>query len=583
MANEIINSGNRFLAAIIRKHKPTESNFLNPLGITLTYEKYHLMKRKFIIFMLCTSNLLIAQPKTFTKEDTLLGSNTTYRSWWDVKTYNLTIKPDYNSKSLIGNNKIEYSVLEPSNLMQLDLQAPMKIDSIFYDDVKVNSFKKEHNRWMVSLENQTKNSRHILNIFFSGKPKEAKLPPWDGGWVWKKDSLSNPWMSVACQGNGPSLWYPCKDIQSDEPDSGCQLSIIVPDTLIGIGNGRLIKKEKLNNGFDKYTWIVANPINNYNIVPYIGKYTLLHDSIQGENGKLITDYWVLYYHKNKAESHLKPNVIKTIKCFEHWFGPYPFYEDSYKIVEAPYLGMEHQSNVAYGNYYLNGYAGFDLSNTGWGMKWDFIVVHESGHEWFGNNITAADVADNWIHEGFTSYSEVLFTECEFGKEAGNDYCEGVKKSIKNDIPIIGKYGVHEEGSGDMYNKGSQIVHMIRQIINDDEKFRLLLRDINKTFYHKTVSSKDLETFVNKYTGIDFTPLFNQYLRTTQIPILEYKIKKNKLSFRYTNCIAGFNLPLKIKTDKEILIKPTTQWQTIELNKNQKKITIDRNMYVNLQN
>lgn len=540
------------------------------------------MRNSVVLFFLLFSVIGLAQSKTFTIDDTLLGSNHAYRSWWDVKVYNLTVKPDYSSETLTGNNKIEYSVLESSGLMQLDLQEPMTIDSIYYDDNRINTFKKDKNRWMITLENQIKNSRHVLNVFFSGKPKVAKNPPWDGGWVWKKDSLGNPLMSVACQGNGPSIWYPCKDLQSDEPDNATLLNIIVPDTLIGIGNGRLAKKEKLNNGFDKYTWLVTNAINNYNIIPYIGKYTLLHDSIEGEKGKLITDYWVLSYHKQKAITHLKPNVTKTIKCFEHWFGPYPFYEDSYKIVEAPYLGMEHQSNVAYGNYYLNGYGGRDLSNTGWGLKWDFIVVHESGHEWFGNNITASDVADNWIHEGFTSYAEVLFTECEFGKEAGNDYCEGVKKSISNDIPIIGQYGVHEEGSGDMYNKGSQVVHMIRQVMNDDARFAFLLREINKNFYHKTVSTKELEAFINKNTEIDFTSLFNQYLRTTQIPVLEYKIKNNKLSFRYTNCLNEFNMPIKIKTDKEILIKPTAQWQTITLEKKTKTISLDRNVYVKLE-
>lgn len=539
----------------------------------------------FILLFVFTYNSF-SQSKAFTKEDSLLGSNHAYRSWWDVKAYNLSIKPDYYSKSLVGSNSIEYLVLKDSSqqTMQLDLQSPMNIDSVFYDDLMINSFKKDKNRWMVLLENQSKNAHHVVKVYFSGKPKEAKNPPWDGGWVWKKDSLGNPWMSLACQGNGPSIWYPCKDLQSDEPDNGCLLNIIVPDTLVGIGNGKLVKKQEAypEKGFTTYQWLVTNAINNYNIIPYIGKYTLLHDSIEGEKGKLITDYWVLNYHKQKAISHLKPNVTKTIKCFEHWFGPYPFYEDSYKIVEAPYLGMEHQSNVAYGNIYLNGYAGRDLSNTGWGLKWDFIVVHESGHEWFGNNITASDVADNWIHEGFTSYAEVLFTECEFGKEAGKDYCEGVKKSINNDIPIIGQYGVHKEGSGDMYNKGSQVVHMIRQVMNDDEKFRLLLREMNQTFYHKTISTKELELFINKATGIDFTPLFNQYLRTTQIPKLEYKIKNNKLSFRYTNCLTEFNMPVKIKTDKQILIKPTTQWQTVQLDKKTKLISLDRNVYVKLE-
>ncbi len=537
-----------------------------------------------ILFFLLSSVFGFAQKKAFTKEDTLLGSNHAYRSWWDVKHYHLSIKPDFKEKSISGYNIVTYKVVSDSLpfVMQLDLQSPLLIDSIFFNRTKVNDFKKVANRWMLQLPPQKKISENYIQVFYHGKPTIAKNPPWDGGWVWKKDSLGNPWMSVACQGAGASVWYPCKDLQSDESDEGALLEIHVPDTLTAIGNGQLISKHINQKGWMSYLWRTTNSINNYNIIPYIGKYTLLHDSVEGERGRLITDYWVLNYHKQKAISHLKPNVTKTIKCFEHWFGPYPFYEDSYKIVEAPYLGMEHQSNVAYGNYYLNGYAGRDLSNTGWGLKWDFIVVHESGHEWFGNNITASDVADNWIQEAFTSYAEVLFTECEFGKEAGNDYCEGVKKSISNDIPIIGQYGVRKEGSGDMYNKGSQMVHMIRQLMNDDEKFRTLLRNMNQTFYHKTVSSKELEAFIIEKTGIDFISTFNQYLRTTQIPILEYKIKKNKLSYRYTNCLTEFNMPVKIKTDKEILIKPTTQLQTINLEKKTKTISLDRNVYVKLE-
>lgn len=539
---------------------------------------------RYLILLITSFNFSIgfSQSKIFTQEDTLLGSNTIYRSWWDVKHYNVTVKPDYINKYISGNNIIDYTVKSDSasSWMQLDLQTPMQIDSMFLDSKKFSRFRKENDRWMLNVPVQIKNSDHSLQVFFSGKPKVAVNPPWGGGWVWKKDSLGNPWMSAACQGIGASVWFPCKDIQSDEPDNGAILTMIVPDTLVAIGNGKLIKKES-NNGLATFTWKVTNTINTYDIIPYIGKYTCLHDSVEGEKGKLITDYWILNYHKEKAISHLKPNVIKTIKCFEYWFGPYPFYEDSYKIVEAPYLGMEHQSSVAYGNFYLNGYAGRDLSNSGWGLKWDFIVVHESGHEWFGNNVTAMDVADNWIHEGFTSYSEVLFTECEFGKEAGNDYCAGVKKSIDNDIPVIGKYEVREEGSGDMYNKGSNVVHMIRQIINDDEKFRTLLRDINSTYYHKTVSSKELETFINTKTGIDFSSVFDQYLRTTQIPKLEYKIVKNKLSYRYTNCIAGFNMPVKIKADKGLWLKPTTEWKSVTLTKPVKSISIDRNFYLEL--
>lgn len=524
---------------------------------------------------------VFSQSTSFTKDDTLLGSNHVYRAWVDMLNYDITVKPDVINKTITGCNTMRYKVLSDSLpfILQLDLQEPMQIDSIFLDGKLFLNFKKEKNRWMLTFPKQDNKSVHYLSTYFSGMPHHAINPPWDGGWVWKKDSLGRPWASVACQGIGASVWFPCKDIQCDEATAS--LHIILPDSLVGIGNGKLQKHQQ--DGLTSYDWTVENLINNYNVVPYIGNYILVHDSVQGENGKLMTDYWVLDYHKNKVESHLKPNVTKTLKCFEYWFGPYPFYNDSYKIVEAPYLGMEHQSNVAYGNYFLNGYAGRDLSNSGWGLKWDFIVVHESGHEWFGNSVTAKDVADNWIHEGFTSYSEVLFTECEFGKEAGSDYCIGVRKSILNDSPIIGNYGVKNEGSGDMYYKGSQIVNMIRHFLNDDEKFRSLLRAINQTYYHQTVSSAELEEFISKFTNINLAPFFNQYLRTTQIPQLEYKITKNKIEFRFSNCIKDFTMPLKISADKERIITPTTQWQTLMLNTPIKQLKVDRNMYIDVKN
>jgi aminopeptidase N len=543
------------------------------------------MKTKICILILCgvASYVSFSQTKSFTKEDTLLGSNTSYRAWWDVLHYQVSVKPDFNTKSLSGDCIIMYKVIADSLpfVMQIDLQDPLQIDSVFVDAVKFTNYRKENNRWMLNLMSQQKNSEHSIRIYYQGNPKIANNPPWDGGFVWKNDSLGNPWMSVACQGAGASVWYPCKDVQSEEPDMGALLTMVVPDTLVAIGNGKLISIRNIEKNLMSYQWKVTNPINSYDIIPYIGKYTLIKDSVIGENGKLITDYWVLNYHVKKAKQHLKPNVIKTIKCLEHWFGPYPFYEDSYKIVESPYLGMEHQSNIAYGNFYLNGYAGRDLSNTGWGLKWDFIVVHETAHEWFGNSITALDVADNWIHEGFASYAEVLFTECEFGKEAGNDYCAGIRKRIENDIPLIGKYGVKNEGSGDIYNKGSNVIHMVRQLVDDDEKFRLILRDISHYFYHRIITTKEFEDYMIVRTGKDLKPLFDQYLRSTKIPRLEYKIMKNNLEFRYTNCNKDFNMPVKITTDKEIWIYPTTQWQSISLEKTSKNISLNRNVYVEL--
>lgn len=540
---------------------------------------------KYLIQLILVSGVLngLAQPAVFSREDSLLGSNTAYRNWWDVRYYDISVMPDLKAKTISGVVSISYQVLTSAAMpeMQIDLQEPLVIDSVRYDGLLLNNIRHENNRWMLALQAQEKGVEHRLKVWYHGKPKIARNPPWDGGFVWQKDSLGNPWVSVACQGAGASVWFPCKELQADEPDRGARLAITVPDTLNAIGNGRLVDVVAQAGRTITYTWEVLNPINAYDIIPYIGKYKLVRDSVQGEKGILRTDYWVLGYHENKVASHLKPNVVKTMACFEHWFGPYPFYEDSYKLVEAPYLGMEHQSSVAYGNHFLNGYLGRDLSQTGWGLKWDFIVVHESGHEWFGNSITAADVADNWIHEGFTSYSEVLFTECEFGKEAGNDYCEGVRKTIANDVPLIGPYGVRREGSADIYNKGSNLLHTIRQLVDNDEQFRLLLRDINAQFYHKVVTTAELEAFIIAKTGLDLRPVFDQYLRTTKIPVLQYKLNKGKLSFRYANCVSGFNMPVKITVGKERLIHPTTDWQSIQVNPKVKRIALDRNVYVDL--
>jgi aminopeptidase N len=525
-----------------------------------------------------------SQKNLFTKEDTLKGSNTVFRSWWDVLHYQISVKPDFLNKSISGNCTIRYKVISDTldYKMQIDLQDPLIIDSFLVNGLRFYDFIKKKDRWVLNMPSQVKGNEYLLIAYYHGKPKVAKNAPWDGGFVWKKDSLGNPWMSVACQGVGASVWFPCKDLQSEEPDFGATLTLLVPDTLIGIGNGKLIDQHVVEKGQRSYTWKVMNTINSYDIIPYIGKYSCIHDSIIGEKGVLITDYWVLDYHIAKVQSHLKTNVINTLKCLEHWFGSYPFYDDTYKIVEAPYLGMEHQSNIAYGNLYLNGYAGIDLSNSGWGLKWDFIVVHETAHEWFGNSVTAMDVADNWIHEGFASYAEVLFTEYFFGKEAANDYSEGIGKKIENDIPLIGIYGVKKEGSGDIYNKGSRLIHMIRQLVNDDEKFRSILRDLSSHFYHKIITTKEFEDYLSKKSGKSLKPLFDQYLRSTKIPILEYKLLEGRLDFRYTNCVEDFNMPLKITANKEYMIQPTTQWQSIVLEGQPKTISIDRNMYIELK-
>jgi len=523
---------------------------------------------------------MLHKPAAFTHQDTLRGSLNANRTWWDVIYYKITVQPDFIGKTIKGRNVISFKVLSAGSQMQIDMQEPMEITAVVFQSRHLE-YRREGNVYYLVLPGKLEaGTTHQLDISFAGKPREATRPPWDGGWIWKKDANGNPWMSVACQGLGASVWYPCKDHQSDEPDSGASLTMIVPDTLVAVGNGRLVEKKDNNNGTCAYTWQVVNPINNYNIIPYIGKYVNFTETFEGEKGKLDCSYWVLDYNREKAMEQFKQAPM-MLKCFEYWFGPYPFYEDSYKLVESPHLGMEHQSAVGYGNKFQNGYLGRDLSGSGWGLKWDFIIVHESGHEWFANNVTSKDLADMWLHEGFTNYSETLFTECQFGKEAGSDYVIGTRKNIVNDIPIIGPYGVNREGSGDMYYKGGNLLHTIRQVINNDTTFRNILRGLNKTFYHQTVTTQQVENYISRQSGIDFSKVFDQYLRTTQIPVLEYKIDGNEIVYRWIDCVKGFNLPLKVFAGKPIWLQPATTWQTQKMPDGfaGKDFTIDRNFYI----
>ncbi|MCW3114143.1 MAG: family metallopeptidase, partial [Segetibacter sp.] len=396
----------------------------------------------------------------------------------------------------------------------------------------------------------------------------AMRAPWDGGMIWETDNNNSPWIATACHGLGASVWWPCKDHQSDEPDSGMTINLIAPDTLSALSNGRLQTVSDSKHGLKTWTWLVKNPINSYAVTMNIGKYSRWNDTLMGEGGKLDLEYWVLNYNLEKAKKQFE-QVKPMIRAHEYWFGKYPFYEDSYKLIETPFLGMEHQSAVAYGNKYENGYLGRDLSATGWGLKWDFIIIHESAHEWFGNSITTKDIADMWVQEGFTNYSETLYTETEFGKEAGVEYNFGIRKNIRNDKTIIGYYGVNKEGSGDMYYKASNMLNIIRQTINDDKTFRKILRELNRTYYHQTVTSKQVEDYISKESGKDFSKVFDQYLRTTEIPVLEYYFSKNKknIFFRWANCVPGFNLPISSVTAQgNLLIMPVETFKSAPISK-----------------
>ena len=567
-------------------------------------------------FLVLLFNFSFAQ--NFTHADTLRGSNGAGRAWWNATKYDLHVKFNLEDSSIRGYNIISYKKLEAKHpdFFQIDLQEPMIIDSVISQSGSEKfplqneklSFTQEGNAWFVYLKNSAlkPTTKHDVNkvmlksgnsnkslfaeniiseisnlvVYYHGKPRKAKNAPWDGGFVWKRDKSGNPWIAVACQGLGASVWYPCKDYQGDEPDSA-EMHFTVPSDLMAISNGRMRNKTNNNDGTTSYDWAVVDPINNYDITFYIGKLDHFGEIYPGEKGQLTMDYWVLDSNLTKAKTQFK-DAPRMMKAFEYWFGPYPFYKDGYKLVDAPYLGMEHQSAIAYGNHYENGYLGRDLSHTGWGLKWDFIIVHESAHEWWGNNITSKDLADMWIHESFANYAEALFTEYYYGKKAADEYVIGVRKNIRNDKTIVAHYGVNEEGSGDMYYKGGNMIHMIRQIINNDEKFRNILRGLNKTFFHQTVTSKQVEDYISKESGINFSKVFDQYLRTTQIPVLEYKKENGTIFYRWTNCVDHFNMPLKIYNDKGklIFIHPTPIFQKAP--KGVSEIKADQNFYVEVK-
>jgi aminopeptidase N len=496
----------------------------------------------------------------FTRADTLRGSIGPGRAWWDVTFYDLHVRVNPADSSISGRNGITYRVLSPAREMQVDLQAPLEADSMVQDGRRVE-YRRDGNAFFVTLPAARTGASKTLTVWFHGRPRVARNPPWDGGFAWKADSTGKPFIATAVQGLGASAWWPNKDTQADEPDSQ-RIAITVPDPMVDVSNGRLRSTTHNRDGTTTFEWFVANPINNYDVAVNAATYAHFSDVYRGEGGELTLDFWPLAYHLETARRQFA-QVKPMLACFEHWFGPFPWYRDGYKLVETPHLGMEHQSAVAYGNRYLNGYLGRDLSHTGLGLRWDFIIIHESGHEWFGNNITTKDLADMWVHEGFTNYSESLYTECQQGKEAGARYVIGTRANVRNDAPIVAAYGVNAEGSGDMYYKGGNMLHTIRQIVGDDARWRRILRGLNRTFRHQTVTGRQVTEYVSREAGIDLSKVFEQYLTTTKIPVLEYRLQGATLRYRWADVVPGFDMPVKVRLSGTGFrtIRPTTEWQT----------------------
>ncbi len=514
----------------------------------------HYLKITFFLAVYLFSITTKAQLATIA--DSLRGSINANRSWWDVKHYNISVTPNLEEETIIGSNIITFKCVAAGKTMQMDLQKPLLIQNINFGNTNLIFTQKNNIALITFSQNLIIGNEYKITINYLGKPKKAIRAPWDGGIVWEKDLQNRPYINTACQGLGASVWWPCKDHQSDEPDS-MLMHFTVPENLVAVGNGKLRSITANNNNTKTFTWAVTNPINTYCATMNIGNYVNFSDTLNGENGVLTLDYWVMDFNLEKAKKQFV-QAKQTIRAMEYWYGAYPFYEDNYKLIETHHLGMEHQSGVAYGNKYMNGYLGSDLSGSGWGLKWDYIIVHESGHEWFGNSITTNDIADMWVHEGFTDYCETLFINYYYGKEAGDAYVQGIRNNIENDKPIIGPYGVNKEGSSDMYYKGANMLHTIRTLINNDSLFRNILRGLNKKYYHQTVNTNDIETYISQNAKIDFSKVFDEYLRTTNIPTINYKIKKTKNNWQYnfttTNVVKGFTVNVPITTNAVIKVK-----------------------------
>jgi aminopeptidase N len=525
----------------------------------------NLISRLLILLISLSAFTGFAQIKSqiFTKADSLRGELGPLRSSYDINYYHLDVKVDVDKRFISGSNLFKFTATRDLKRLQFDLFDSMSIDKILYHG-KALDFERLFNAVFIEFpEVITQGSKEEFTVFYSGAPTIAQRAPWEGGFSFAQDKQGKPWVGVSCQGFGASSWWPTKDHQADEVDS-MMISISVPEGLMNVSNGRLRSAEKRSDGYTRYNWAVTYPINNYNVTLNIADYVHFEDSYAGENGRLTLDYYVLRENLEKARKQFGANVKPMLKVFEHWFGPYPFYRDGFKLVDAPYLGMEHQSAIAYGNKYLNGYMGNDLSGTGYGLKWDYIIIHEAGHEWFGNNITSKDIADMWIHEGFTMYSEALFVESLDGKKAAAKYIAGVRDKVSNDKPIIGPYHVNTKGSGDMYYKGAILVHTIRTLVNNDTQWREILRGLNNEFGLRTTDTREVIEYINLTSGKDLTKVFDQYLRYSSIPTLEISSTKGSVRYRWDSEVPGFDMPIKVVSEnKPQWIYPGSEWKTLK--------------------
>ena len=513
-----------------------------------------------ILFYLfcCIHAYSLAQRFEFTRSDSLRGHLNAFRSCFDVKFYDLGIHVDPLMKSISGSNQILMEAVTDFSSIQLDLFSNMVIDSIVYAGQEL-PYTREGNAFYVHFPDIIQAGQQLnIRIHYHGAPIVAEHPPWEGGFIWAKDSLGRDWMAVSCEGTGASLWWPNKDHLSDEPDS-MVVTLEIPGHLMGVSNGRLLDTVSLANGNRRWIWRISYPINNYNITLNIGYYSNFRDSYKGLEGNLDLDYWVLDYNFEKAREQFR-QVQPMLECYEHYFGPYPFRRDGYKLVEAPYWGMEHQSGIAYGNNYQDNEFGFD-----------YIIIHESAHEYWGNSVSVSDHGDMWVHESFATYAESLFMEYFHGTHAAIEYLEMQKESINNQQPIQGPLEVNYNNwpDADMYYKGSWMLHSLRHTINNDSVWFSVLKNLCREFKYQTITGSDLIEYVNANTEYDLEPIFDNYLNNAKAPVLKAIDKRKKtarvLKYKWKNVLEDFNMPVEVRYGQDnYRLFPTIKKQILKL-------------------
>lgn len=520
----------------------------------LRSDSYQHMSSPLSISLLCFLFMIsfasLAQGEKFTRRDTLRGTLNEQRSCYDVKHYDLLVRIDTSYQSIWGENTITFLATRDFRLMQVDLFANMVVSKITHQGESLK-LTREFDAIFIEFPNVLKAGEHYsITIQYFGKPQIAKNPPWDGGFVWKYDQLNQPWITVACQGTGASLWWPCKDHLSDEPDS-MDIRCQVPSNLKCISNGQDRGVYVDQRGFKTHHWHVSYPINNYNVTLNIGDYVQLHDTYTALDGDtLALDYYVLRGTEEKALAHFQ-QVKPMLACYEQFLGKYPFWKDGYALVQTPYLGMEHQGAIAYGNRFLSGYLGSDRSAQK--LDFDYIIIHETGHEWWGNSVSAADIADMWIHESFCTYSEAIYVECRYGYDTAMTYVNALRDGVQNRTSIMGIYGVNREGHYDMYVKGMLFLNTLRHVVDNDELWWALIKEMaSEEFHHRITNYDEVVQFFNLRTGINMSPLFAQYVKNYRIPRLVYSIRKKRgktiTTVRWETDVTGFQMPITCVID-----------------------------------